>query len=58
MGCGTVYAAAADLLEQSFSTLCGPMGCGTVAGPDDFAHQRIFQYPLRAYGLWNCGIRH
>ncbi len=37
----------------SFSTLCGPMGCGTVKEISDDGLDKHFQYPLRAYGLWN-----
>ncbi len=66
----------------TFSTLCGPMGCGTlpsettsrmtrdlsvpsaglwaVEPTERFTRRGLvddFQYPLRAYGLWNCGSR-
>ena len=37
----------------SFSTLCGPMGCGTLLLEDELEELPIFQYPLRAYGVWN-----
>ena len=61
-----------------FSTLCGPMGCGTTYGTMEkytvqelsvpsaglwgveresqqgcFRLPHCFQYPLRAYGVWN-----
>ena len=37
----------------TFSTLCGPMGCGT-GSPISLCRSVIaFQYPLRAYGVWN-----
>ncbi len=78
MGCGTVRPLEPTLTRGSFSTLCGPMGCGTPAVrrrvihcqdlsvpsaglwavepdlPFETQGQSIpFQYPLRAYGLWN-----
>ncbi len=38
---------------SSFSTLCGPMGCGTRQLAEFYRAHGRFQYPLRAYGLWN-----
>ena len=40
-------------LIVTFSTLCGPMGCGTDHPPLQSRRQHHFQYPLRAYGVWN-----
>ncbi len=45
---------AAGRRDPSFSTLCGPMGCGTLFGLSHLRSLKFFQYPLRAYGLWNC----
>ena len=56
MGCGTRHAVLRRGCGRPFSTLCGPMGCGTrVATPAKFP-QWGFQYPLRAYGVWNVHV--
>ena len=41
----------------SFSTLCGPMGYGTSPARPAETTMKHFQYPLRAYGLWNLAVR-
>ena len=53
MGCGTMDACAQDTSAAAFSTLCGPMGCGTHLDAAAACRLRSFQYPLRAYGVWN-----
>ena len=44
---------AALLALVAFSTLCGPMGCGTGGLTGGVTAWGDFQYPLRAYGVWN-----
>ena len=39
--------------SSAFSTLCGPMGYGTQPSALARMNTTFFQYPLRAYGLWN-----
>ena len=54
MGCGTSPSTSGSAGCTAFSTLCGPMGCGTSARPRSPPPRCNFQYPLRAYGVWNA----
>ena len=38
---------------RTFSTLCGPIGCGTHLPIQSPVDPLAFQYPLRAYRVWN-----
>ena len=53
MGCGTAVVDANPTPRHAFSTLCGPMGCGTQLLQILQPSRQNFQYPLRAYGVWN-----